>query len=82
MTQFLELGRKSSKPVQEAEMEFMVIVNCTHTFIAPLVAIALNEIPVRKVHKPQIATNNKDCPIPAIPTILQFHKRQRKQQRI
>lgn len=42
------------------------------TFMAPLVAIALSDIPVRKVHKPQSATNNRDSHTPAIPTILQF----------
>lgn len=42
------------------------------TFIAPLVAIALNDIAVRKVHKPQNETKNSDSAIPAIPTILPF----------
>lgn len=42
------------------------------TFMAPLVAIALSDIPVRKVHKPQSATNNRDSHTPAMPTILQF----------
>lgn len=49
----------------------------TYTFMAPLVAIALSEIPVRKVHKPHNATNNKDSPMPAIPTILQVSQTQK-----
>lgn len=36
--------------------------------------MALNEIDVRKVHKPQNATNSRDSPMPAMPTILQIHK--------
>lgn len=47
--------------------------NSLLTFIAPLVAIALNDTEVRNVHKPQKATSNSDSPMPAIPTILYFH---------
>lgn len=42
--------------------------------MAPLVAIALRDIPVRKVHKPQNVTSSRDSHTPAIPTILQIHK--------
>ena len=40
------------------------------TFIAPFVAIALNDTAVKNVHEQQNATRNKDSPTPAIPTIL------------
>lgn len=41
-----------------------------HTFIAPFVAIALNDNPVKNVHAPQNATKISDCHTPPIPTIL------------
>ena len=41
------------------------------TFIAPLVAIALNDIEVKNVQEPQKATSMRPSPMPAIPTILQ-----------
>lgn len=44
----------------------------TYTFIAPLVAIALNDIAVKKVHKPQNDTSISESPMPPMPTILQF----------
>ena len=44
------------------------------TFIAPLVAMALSEIPVRNVHVQHKQTNIKECHTPAIPTILQRRK--------
>ena len=46
------------------------------TFIAPLVAMALNDIPVRKVHVPHNVTNNSESAMPAIPMILQFSSNQ------
>ena len=45
--------------------------NTQHTFIAPLVAMALNDIPVKNVQAPQNETKTSDCHTPAIPTILQ-----------
>lgn len=42
-----------------------------HTFIAPFVAIALNDIAVKNVHAPHNATKTRDCHTPPIPTILQ-----------
>lgn len=45
------------------------------TFIAPFVAIALNDIPVKKVHEPQKATNKSASPIPDMPTILNKNDR-------
>lgn len=42
--------------------------------MAPLVAIALRDILVRKVQEPQKATKNKDCPMPPMPTILKILK--------
>lgn len=41
------------------------------TFIAPFVAIALNDIPVKKVHIPHNEIKTSDPPMPAIPTILE-----------
>jgi hypothetical protein len=41
------------------------------TFIAPFVAIALNDTPVKNVHVPQKVTRTSDCHMPPIPTILQ-----------
>lgn len=52
----------------------MVVLKEINTFIAPFVAIALNDNEVKKVHRPQNATSTKDSPMPAIPTILQFPK--------
>jgi inner membrane protein involved in colicin E2 resistance len=43
----------------------------TLTFIAPLVAMALREIPVKNVHKQHKHTNRRLFQTPAIPTILQ-----------
>lgn len=45
------------------------------TFIAPFVAMALNDIPVKNVHAPQNETKTSDCHTPAIPTILQEEKK-------
>jgi len=39
--------------------------------MAPLVAIALNDIEVRNVQAPHKETSNNVCPTPAMPTILQ-----------
>ena len=50
----------------------LIRLNGHYTFMAPLVAIALNDTAVRKVHEPQKATSNSDSPMPAMPTILQF----------
>lgn len=44
------------------------------TFIAPFVAIALKDIVVKNVHKPQSNTNTRPCPIPAMPTILNIEQ--------
>jgi hypothetical protein len=48
--------------------------NAQHTFIAPFVAMALNDKPVKNVHAPQNDTKTSDCHMPAIPTILQKGK--------
>jgi len=40
--------------------------------MAPLVAIALNDIEVRNVQVPHKETSNNVSPMPAMPTILQY----------
>lgn len=73
--------------IQESKIEklsllssftFYLTIKFLFTFMAPLVAIALNDIVVRKVQDPQKATSNNDSPIPAIPTILQSRRKQSK----
>lgn len=57
-------------PLQSNKYTLFRVESAEFTFIAPFVAIALNDTAVKNVHMQQNDTRNKDSPMPAIPTIL------------
>ena len=73
----MKLRKKGSKACKVSTLLHILITSSyfQHTFIAPFVAMALNDKAVKNEHAPQNETKTSDCHMPAIPTILQKGKR-------